>query len=309
MNPALPLHTAPLSTVSVSRSTFVTVFAWFVVIGSLLAIPMSLLALLFIIAGNSSTANSDGFGALLVVGGPFATLVVGIGLLRRWRWAHVGIVALLVVVASGTLASLVRGSSMPHTYTSPDGVLHTELASGGTTPFSAVTLAIASALIAKLLTRSVRAEFRRATAAPIAASRSVAKPAARLDATEPRRTDASTVGLRMGARSDAHGFTFGPSRRSQSRALLVAIAIMLGIGGGLGWLVQRSLAKGETYFPAKRASQQRIVRRADEPATFWLSVGIYATLSTGALGLAAWGVREGLRLRSARASPSVRLRG
>jgi len=88
-----------------------------------------------------------------------------------------------------------------------------------------------------------------------------------------------------------------PATPGQMRALAIATVIMLGIAGGAGWLVARGVATGETWFPSKRASQRRIVVRTAEPAMFWTSMGVYATLGAGALGLGAWGSREGLRLR------------
>jgi hypothetical protein len=87
----------------------------------------------------------------------------------------------------------------------------------------------------------------------------------------------------------------GSARKSQARALLVFIIIMLGIAGGTGWLVARGLARGETWFPSKHSSQQRVVDRAQEPVMFWLSLVGYGVLCCGATGFAAWLAREGMR--------------
>jgi hypothetical protein len=84
---------------------------------------------------------------------------------------------------------------------------------------------------------------------------------------------------------------------SQYRALLIAIAIMLAIAGGASWLVVHGLVAHETWSPNRRASQQRVIQRAQEPAMFWTAFGIYAMVAAGAFGLAAWGAREGWRLR------------
>ena len=85
------------------------------------------------------------------------------------------------------------------------------------------------------------------------------------------------------------------ARKSQARALLVAIIVMLGIAGGTGWLVARGLAQGETWFPSKRIPQRRVVDRAQEPVMFWMAVVVYGVLCGGAAGFAGWLAREGLR--------------
>jgi hypothetical protein len=56
------------------------------------------------------------------------------------------------------------------------------------------------------------------------------------------------------------------------------------------------LSNGHTTLPMKRATQQRQVTRADEPAMYWVSLGIYSTVGLGALGLGLWGLRERRRL-------------
>jgi hypothetical protein len=85
------------------------------------------------------------------------------------------------------------------------------------------------------------------------------------------------------------------TRKSQIRALLVAILIMLGIGGGTGWLVTRGLTRGETWFPSKRGARDRVVKRVQEPAMFWMAIAVYGVLCCGAMGAAGWLVREGMR--------------
>jgi hypothetical protein len=77
--------------------------------------------------------------------------------------------------------------------------------------------------------------------------------------------------------------------------LLIAIIVMLGIASGTGWLVARGLARGETWFPAKRSSSHRMVDRAAEPAMFWVAIGLYGVLCCGAAGFAGWLAREGWR--------------
>src|SRR5690606_17280648 len=85
------------------------------------------------------------------------------------------------------------------------------------------------------------------------------------------------------------------AHRSQIRALLLAIAIMLSIGAGMGWLVAEGVADGDTWLPTPRTTQRRVVVRAQEPAAYWLSLGIYGALGAGAFGLAGWGIRHAVR--------------
>jgi hypothetical protein len=80
------------------------------------------------------------------------------------------------------------------------------------------------------------------------------------------------------------------------RALLVAVLLLFAIAGGMGLLVTRGLARGETYLPTKRSFLRRTVSREQEPGTFWLSIGVYAAIGAATLTLGALGVREGRRL-------------
>lgn len=80
------------------------------------------------------------------------------------------------------------------------------------------------------------------------------------------------------------------------RALLVAVLLLFAIAGGMGLLVTRGLARGETYLPTKRAFLRRTVSRQQEPGTFWISIGVYTAIGAATLTLGALGVREGRRL-------------
>ena len=78
-------------------------------------------------------------------------------------------------------------------------------------------------------------------------------------------------------------------------ALALFVAILLGIAGGMGWLVKSGLGSGTTWLPVKRTSMQRIVNRQAEPATYWLAIGLYSAAGLGAGGLALWMLREAFR--------------
>lgn len=90
------------------------------------------------------------------------------------------------------------------------------------------------------------------------------------------------------------GSTTSPS---QLRALAIAVTLLLAIAAGAGWLVQRGVARGETWLPLPHASQRRVVARAEEPATFWLAIAVYAATAAGTAGMSGWLALEGARLR------------
>lgn len=94
--------------------------------------------------------------------------------------------------------------------------------------------------------------------------------------------------------------TLSATSPREMRTLGVAIALMFLLAAGMGLLVVRGLTRGDTFSPTKRATLRRAVSRAEEPVMFWVSIGLYATIGIGALGLGAWGVREGRRLSSTR---------
>lgn len=79
-------------------------------------------------------------------------------------------------------------------------------------------------------------------------------------------------------------------------ALLLTIILFVAIGGATGWMTVRGLSTGLTTLPLKRATLRRPVARAEEPATYWLSITLYAGISVGAIGASAWLLRERRRL-------------
>lgn len=98
--------------------------------------------------------------------------------------------------------------------------------------------------------------------------------------------DGGTTGAMTSAPAPSSGAAAHRMTPSQLRALLLTLAILLGITAFMAWLVYGGLQKDETWWPAKRASQQRIVSRAQEPAMFWTSISVYAGVGLGTFGLA-----------------------
>ena len=75
------------------------------------------------------------------------------------------------------------------------------------------------------------------------------------------------------------------------RTLLAVVAGLFLLAALMGWLVATGVARGETRLPLKRQSLRRPVTRAAEPATYWLSISVYAAVGTGLLWLGVLGAR------------------
>jgi hypothetical protein len=143
------------------RSVSLTTIAWIFIGLGAIATPVSLISLLMILAGGDGSRGGSLLGGLIVVGGPPATLVAGIGLLRRQRWAHGYAMALLAAFATHSLMQIVRGSTPERSTVSPSGVITTTLASEVNYPLHLLFITIFVVLLVKLLTPRVRAEFAR----------------------------------------------------------------------------------------------------------------------------------------------------
>ena len=112
-----------------------------------------------LLAGGDGTANGSFDGGLIVVGGPPATLLAGVGLLRRWRWAYGYALTTLALLAAYNLVQLLRGFTPERSTVLPGGVIQTELAYGGNYALYLLIIAISVGLLVKLLAPAVRVEF------------------------------------------------------------------------------------------------------------------------------------------------------
>ena len=364
-----------------ARSTFVTVLAWVVIVLSALALPISGITCLMIIAKSYGTQTSDLLGFFQIVILPPVCLVIGIGLLRRrWR-AWFCFVALLFVMAAICLFQVVRGPGPEKVSYSPSGVKTTVMATS--TESAQTGLLLWAALIAWMLSPHVKAEFgasRKASPLPGMERRWRVGHRGRdsmhyeewrdgtwqrLDidgemlmgrahhviyfATPERwqsypewarhRRDEIIARIKSefrepdyeyhgdgpqgqpqppGSLASSPGATSSavpvpnvsvaqrqpsvipndkPEPLKRQAALWLVIVLFISLACGMFWLVNDGLGKGETFFPGKHASQRRSVSRAQEPATFWLSIGLYVAIGLGSSGFALWLIREGCRLR------------
>jgi hypothetical protein len=92
-------------------SRIVTVLAWLVIVASALALPISLITLLMVLAKSYGTESADLPGFLTIVVLPPASLVAGIGLLRRRWWAWLYLVGLLLLIAANGLKTTIMASA------------------------------------------------------------------------------------------------------------------------------------------------------------------------------------------------------
>lgn len=83
----------------------------------------------------------------------------------------------------------------------------------------------------------------------------------------------------------------------QRRTLLLVIGILLALAVFMTWLVVAGIKAEETCMPSKRASQQRVIQRQLEPASFWGALSLYALIGLGSGCGAAWTIRMACRLR------------
>ena len=153
MNPA----EAPGAIPSASRSVLVTSLAWLTIVVGALGTPISGLALLMILAGGPGSSTFEPLGFLIVVVLPLAAIVAGIGLLRRKRWAHHFLLALLLWALAHNVYLLARGPIPQSTHVSPSGVPTTTLATP-VSPYTLPTILLCACLAVLLLTRKVRTE-------------------------------------------------------------------------------------------------------------------------------------------------------
>jgi hypothetical protein len=249
-----------------------------------------------IVAGSYGTANLDLIEGTVVILGPPVTLLAGIGLLRRWRWAWAYMLAALLGLVVWSASKIIKGPSPERTTTSASGTRTTISATTVDYAYHGTIIVIGLGLFTGFLSRSVRAEFevdrRRRTPSNPSVDRSV--PGGPWTESTRGIPSSSDVPPR---RSSPAGAT--PEEQKNPRGLSVAIIALLAVTGGMGWLVQNGIGKGETFFPAKTGSQQRTVSRSEKPALFWTSIGLYTILGSGTLGLALWSIRKGFKGRSA----------
>jgi hypothetical protein len=355
------------------RSVFVTVLGWAVIVASGFASAISAITALMLLAGSYGTSSGLTLEGLIIIVAPPVTLVAGISLLRRQRWAHGYLVAVLCVVLAYNGFAIIKGPTPQSSYTSAAGVRTTVLASEAN--YSPSVIALSIGLLVMLLSPKIRAEFRvsrkmgaQPTPPPTESGWRVGhrgrdciyydewrdgtwqrieidgemltgrahhviyfasldrwrsypawardrrdeiiariKTAFRepdyeyygeglqLPAQPPTRSDPTALAdavppSRALQRTGVSSAVTSAERKRFAVAVLVIVAL-LGLAGGMFWFVTDGLGRGETVLPSTHPTRRRSVSRVQEPAQFWASVGIYAAIGFGSLGVAVWVIR------------------
>jgi hypothetical protein len=146
-----------LQSVAPQRLLVITIFAWCVIIISGLASVISFFALLMIVAGNEGAKNADAMGFFNVVMRPPLTLVAGIGLLLRKRWAYFYTSSLLLLIVAYNVYGMALGPAMPYKYIDANGVPTTVMTSGD--QYSFPVMVLCAVLFGVLNMPRVRNEF------------------------------------------------------------------------------------------------------------------------------------------------------
>jgi hypothetical protein len=245
-----------------------TILAWLVIVISALLVPISGISLLMILTSGHGTGSITLGGFLSVVVAPPLTLIAGISLLRRRPWARRYLIALLLLLSVFHVRTLLSARPTATTTHSPSGVPTTTLASYPN-HHSLPIIVISAAAIAWLLLPATRREF----------------------GTKPKN-DRAPVGVApVTPTTPITPSVTGPvavPQHGSLAAVWVFSAVLLGIAGGLGWMVARAHDNGKVYMISKRSSQQRYVERQQEPALFYLVLGTYTAVALGAAGFSVW---------------------
>lgn len=140
-------------------SVLLTLLGWAFILTGVIGLPISLISGAMVATRGYGTQNAEFSGILIVVGGPAAVLVCGIGLLRHWAWAWWGALLLAGLVFGFCLKDVLRKPAPPVTYTAETGTKTTVYSSsGGRVAWT--PLLISGGVLVLLLLPSVRGAFR-----------------------------------------------------------------------------------------------------------------------------------------------------
>lgn len=139
------------------RSLPITLLAIAMVLFGALLTPISFITVLMLIAGSPGTQSAEFLEGSVIVFGPLFTVVSGVGLWFRKRWAWWCTVAILVIALVVDVRTLVRGPQPERVSVSASGVRTTTSATG--TGYALPSALMCSALLALLAFRRQRGEF------------------------------------------------------------------------------------------------------------------------------------------------------
>lgn len=119
---------------------------------------LSILAGVMITVGGDGARSGVNFEGLVFLAGPPITLLAGICLIRRQRWAWFYMILLFSAVFIHSSFRIAQGPTPQSTSISPGGVPTTVLAS--TSHGSIPVMVVSLGLLAFLLSRRVRSDFK-----------------------------------------------------------------------------------------------------------------------------------------------------
>ncbi len=272
--PAAPVADPDTATRGSVHDRLVTLLGWLLVVAGGLLLPVAGITLLMLVARSYGTAGANLGGVLLIVGGPPGAVVAGIGLIRRWRWAHPTVTLAAAVVAVVHFIGVLRGPVDGSSRVLPSGTRVTHSPTG---PRGSGAVAMtASAVFFWFLSPAVRRRFR--------------GPDRRRNLPEPS-VDCVAEGPPIIPPS-------GPRAVPMPRPWAipaVLIAPFLASGFFL-WLAAGGISSGRIHLPSRRGGTGHTVDRTRNPGVFWASVGFHSVAATGCAGLAVFVLR--LRLRA-----------
>ena len=141
------------------RPILITVVAWLVIVGSAILLPISVISTFMVLAGSYGTANVNLVEGSVVILGPPVTFIAGIGLLRRWRWSWVYMLAVLIGFVVWSAGRIIKGPSPARTTTSANGTRITVSATEVNHRFHGTVIVVSLGLFTFFLSSSVRSAF------------------------------------------------------------------------------------------------------------------------------------------------------
>ena len=241
----------------------------------------SLFALLLAIGKPYAASSAEFLGIFLIFILPPGTLLAGIGLLLRHRWARWWMILLMAALIALGVKGLVAPDQANPAYAplpgpAADAVKHAVFVQ------SVACIGVGALVLLGLLSRPVRREFHGLQ--PVSPGFVPGAPPPPLPLESPhhespgRHADHRVSDLTVAAESKG--------------TILPMLAALLAIAAASLWFAWHGLETGETRLPLKHSHSRRTVTRAEDPALFWTSITLTTGLGGGCLVFAAWLVRN-----------------
>jgi hypothetical protein len=274
------------------RTLFTTLIGMAAILLGGLGSVFSLFALLMAIGKPYANSATDPLGIFLIFILPPGTLLAGIGLLMRHRWARWWMILLMAGLTALGVKGLLSPSHANPAYAPMPGPA-ADAAKRMLFVQSAGSIAVGGLVMLGLFSRPVRREFQApekfAPAFVPGAPPPLAPPASPQD-------EYQETGSAFSPPAPAPSVVRPPGVKHDGTILPMLVALLL-IAAGAFWLAARGVASGETRLPLKHNPSSRSVSRDENPALFWTSISLISALGTGCTGFAAWLVIGHLRRR------------